>query len=545
MHRHAAIFLAAIGSASLSPGAKVDIQLRLLAPDALEVSYTLPPDCRTLPFLKNGDDGRATRAAWQALDGGGLAGADRLQRLERQDGAPSPAVLRFRVPAATRQVGYPAAFPVGPGLYAHLSNYAVDGSCGKVNYRLAAPGIAANARAYRGSAVVEGGADTAVLLMPAPLPAQGAEAPTYFDPRLPAATAARIRVLADGTVDYLHGALPDATFTRPIVAATLAEEPGGPSIGGDAAGVLRLTLFNWPREPGPDEQLKLTRLVSHEFSHRFQLRDAVDVYPDARLIHEGGGEFLRWMASLHKGWLTPAQAAADLDEALADCMLYTEGRSWRSLTPREIATNRLEYRCGLPAYVYVLAARQGKGSALGRVNGFYRELGAGGRPDFAGALECGDTPACRARWLAPLLGADDTMEAHWAGLLRETGLAAPVPPTQAQRNAMVLRAMVKLMKGDCGGASGTTETPDGIILDGMKACRTFTRDAWVTTIEGLPVFGNAATGDAMTAACITRHALVLGLKDGGSLTAPCEQPYRMRTAFYASDIGKVLAALRR
>jgi hypothetical protein len=137
------------------------------------------------------------------------------------------------------------------------------------------------------------------------------------------------------------------------------------------------------------------------------------------------------------------------------------------------------------------------------------------------------------------------METHWTGLLRETGLAAAVPPTQAQRNALVLRAVIKLMKDDCGGVSGTTETPDGILLDGMKACRTFTRDAYVTTIEGLPVFGNAATGEAMTAACAARHAVLLGLKDGGSLTAPCVEPYRMRTAFYRADIGKVLAALRR
>jgi hypothetical protein len=101
------------------------------------------------------------------------------------------------------------------------------------------------------------------------------------------------------------------------------------------------------------------------------------------------------------------------------------------------------------------------------------------------------------------------------------------------------------MKDDCGGASGTTETPDGIILDGMKSCKTFTRDAWVTTIEGLPVFGGPATGPAMTAACTARHALVLGLKDGGTLSAPCPEAYRMRTAFYHANIEKLLAALRR
>ena len=544
MHKFPALFLSAAAWAGASHAAAVDVQLRLLATDALEVSYTLPPACHGLAFLKDGDAGRDTRAGWQAQGQEGVAGADRLER--RGDASASaPTTLRFRVPAATRHIGFPAAFPVGQGLYVHLSNYALDGSCGKVAYRLAAPGIAVDGRAWRDAAVAAEGPDAAALLLMAPLPDRDGAVPVYFDPRLPAAAVAQIRMVADGTVEVLHGALPQARFTRPIVAAASAEERGGPNIGGDAAGVLRLALFNWPREAGPEEQAQLIRLVSHEFSHRFQLRDAVDVYPDARLIHEGGGEFLRWMVSLQKGWLTPEKAAADLDQALADCMLYTEGRSWRSLPAREIASNRLEYRCGLPAWAYALAARQGRGTAFARIDGFYRELGAGRRPDFPQALECGDTPACRASRLPALLGADGAMEAQWAGLFSETGLAAPVAPTQAQKSAMVLRAMIKLMKDDCGGVSGTTETPDGVILDGMKSCKTFARDAYVTTIEGLPVFGDPGTGPAMTAACTVRQALVLGLKDGGTLSAPCPAPYRMRAAFYQANIGKLLAALRR
>ncbi len=83
-----------------------------------------------------------------------------------------------------------------------------------------------------------------------------------------------------------------------MIAAIAASEPGGPNVGGDAGNILRLTLFNWPQAPRPEDKANLTLLVSHEFSHRFQLRDAVDVYPDARLINEGGGEFLRWLTSV-------------------------------------------------------------------------------------------------------------------------------------------------------------------------------------------------------------------------------------------------------
>ncbi|MGV7211243.1 hypothetical protein ACLB1G_25685 [Oxalobacteraceae bacterium A2-2] len=530
-----------LGALAAPDQAGVDVQLTLAGPDALEVSYRLPPQCAQVDFLKNGRDGRETRAGWQALDPGcGSAGADRLERGPAQ----CPA-LRFRVPAQVRQPGYPAAFPLGQGLYAHLSNYALADSCGPATYRFAAPGVVADGAAVRGHATAAS-ADSAALLLQAPLAWQPGQPLAWFDPRLPSAAVAQIREVAAGTVDYLRLAMPDAVYKAPAVAAVWAEAPGGPTIGGDASDVLRLSLYNWPAAPGPAERRELALLVSHEYSHRFQLRDAADAYPDARLIHEGGGEFLRWMASLHNGWLTPAQAAEDLDRALTDCVLYADGQSWRALSPRVIAGNRLEYRCGLAVYAYALAARQGRtqDGAVARLNAFYRDLRGGAKPDFAQAMECGPATDCHPRWIPALLGNEGPMERQWEALFAATGLATPQPPTQAQRDAMVLRALVQLMKDDCGGRSGTTPMADGVLLDGMKACKTFVRDIDVRSIEGLPVFGHAATGQAMAAACTARHEVLLGLKDGATLAVPCARPYQPRTAFYRADIARVLAALQ-
>ena len=526
---------------TLSAGASgqgVDVHLRLLKPDAIEVDYTLPPQCAAVSFVKNGPDGAQTRAKWQALDDCGAAGADQLAR-----GKGVCPVLRFRVPTATDLPGYPAAFPLGRGAYVHLSNYALADTCGKVNYHFSAPGILMNGRSYQNVAEANAGEDTAALLLQSPQPQRDGEPVAWFDPRLSDATVAQIKLVASGTINYLSGALPDARYKPPIMAAVYAARAGGPSIGGDASDVLRLTLFNWPADPGPTEEASLRVLVAHEFSHRFQLRDAVDEYADRRLIHEGGGEFLRWMTSIAQGWLTPAQAAADLDQAWSNCSLYVERQSWRGMSPRFIAGNRLEYSCGLAAYTYVLAARQGAGTAMARINNFYKGLGAGGKPDFGRSLECGATVPCEPRWLGPLLGGDGSMAQHWIELFDATGLATPQPPTQAQRDAMVLRAMVKLMMDNCGGSSGTTETPEGIILDGIKGCKTFAKDAYVTRIEGLPVFGDPATGDAIAAACTGRQRIELGLRDGGKLDAPCQQPYLRQTRFYHADIEKVLAAL--
>jgi hypothetical protein len=526
---------------ALPPGAHgqgVDVHVRLLKPDAIEVSYTLPARCTAVPFVKNGPDGKQTRAGWQALDDCGVAGADQLSR-----GKGACSALRFRVPTATDQPGYPAAFPLGQGAYVHLSNYALADTCGKVSYDLAAPGILMNGRSYQDAAVANAGEDTAALLLQAPQAQRDGEPAAWFDSRLSATAVAQIKLVANGTVNYLRGALPDARYKPPIIAAVYATRPGGPSIGGDASDVLRLSFFNWPSDPGPKEQASLRLLVAHEFSHRFQLRDAVDDYADGRLIHEGGGEFLRWMTSVQQGWLTHAQAAADLDQALTNCSLYADQQSWRALTPRVIRGNRLEYSCGLAVYTYALAARQGAGTAMSRVNSFYRELGSGGKPDFGQSMECGSSPPCAPRWLPLLLGADGSMDRHWAELFNATGLAALQQPTQPQRDAMVLRAMVQLMKDNCAGSSGTAETPEGIILDGIKDCKAFSQDAYVTRIEGLPVFGNPATGEAFMTACTLHHRVELGLRDGGKLDAPCQQSYVMRQQFYQADIDKVLAAL--
>ncbi len=49
----------------------------------------------------------------------------------------------------------------------------------------------------------------------------------------------------------------------------------------------------------------------------------------------------------------------------------------------------------------------------------------------------------------------------------------------------------------------------------------------------------------MASACLARHEVTFGLKDGGKLVVPCQAPYQMRTAFYAIDIDKALSQLLR
>lgn len=407
----------------------VDVKIYWATPDSVEVSYELPANCRSVPFLAN-DGAEPIRASWESMDACGTASGDALSRGEKVCKA-----LRFGVPVTTAKVSghYASAFPMGGGaVYIHTSAYAVGESCGKVHYRFTAPGgVALYGRLHHGevSAHPETGGDTAVLLLQNALPSTPG-AVSFFDPRMSAEAIAQIREVAQETVSFLQAALPDAQYKPPILAATLANEPGGPNVGGEAGDVLRLTFYNWPRRPDSKARQKMTMLVAHELSHRFQLRDAVDVYPDARLIHEGGAEFLRWLVSVQKGWLTHEQAAEELDHELAQCMLYTDQKSWRELGPRVIAAQHLEYHCGLVAYVFSLAARQGQGSALLRFNDFYKSLMQGETPNFDHALECGSDVGCQARWFPLLLGSGTPMPDQWDKLFAATGLAKSHAPTQ-------------------------------------------------------------------------------------------------------------------
>jgi len=529
--------LAGLALAMSSAAAEnVHVTVRLAAPDALEVRYELPASCRQLPFLKTGPGAAEIRSHWLPVDDCGKAGGDTLAR-----GEASCKMLAFRIPATSNKVeGYPGSFPTGEAIYTHMSNYAVGDSCGAARYAYAGPGtILTGLARHEGTAPTH--SDAPALLFPIRLTAGGTSL-DYYDPALPATTAAQLRERADRTASWLHNRMPGAQFRRPIIAATMAKEPGGPNIGGSAGDMLHLALFNWPAEPSPEVSRLANKLVAHEMSHRFQIRDAVDIYEDSRLIHEGIGEFLRWLVSLHEGWLTPQDAAVELDNALSACMLITGDRRWHDISAVEIGGSRLEYECGLPAFVYALAARQGKSDPIARIDDFYRQLRQGRKPDLAQAMECGGQ-SCKPTVLPTVLNGSRTMREEWASVLDDTGLAKPITPTQRQTDAMMLGALTKLVREDCQGSRSMTPTASSVLVESLPSCGTLRKDVEVIQVEGLPLFGGLQALPAMAQACVVRQEVRLGLTDGTTLAVPCRSAYKASTRMYAADIGKIMRAL--
>jgi len=527
--------------------ADIEVNIRLLPSQALEVSYQLPQACTTVSFKKSGNDAAKMRNTWQALDGCGKVDG---QQLSRQQAACTQ--LRFHVPASTDKAwGYPAAFPVGDAMYVHTSNFAVDDSCGKTSYSFSALGIAMNARVHAGLAIPDAGkaASMSVLLLPKFFRADG-DFIGYFDPALGETNISSIRRVAGESIAFLRQAMPKAAFEMPIIAAARVNGPGGPRPDGDASDVLRLALFNWPSQPDAQTQRMMSLFVSHEFSHRFQMRDAVDAYADARLMHEGGAEFLRWLMAVQKGWLTQEQAAEDLDMALAECLLGVRESAWGKLSARQIRNGRLEYHCGLATYVYGLATRKGKASPFERLDNFYAQLRQAktqlpsSLPDFAHALECGEERACQAVWLPRLLGKEQSMQAVWADFFEKTGFAQAVAASPSQKNAMINLAMQGLMTEDCG-SSSTYPQADRLGIGEVKACKLLRGGMNVIRAENLPLYNHPDTLAAVIAACKLRSQVRLGLDTGLELELPCKQAYEPVGKFYEVDMSKLLPDLNR
>ena len=538
----------------MSAFAQVEVSIKLMQDQGLSVSYQLPPNCPQLRFEKNGSGAAKIRAQWQgqgekqtkddcfAVDG------DYLKSTNSSTNKPTNASCQqahFVVPASTQKIsGYPAAFPMGETLYLHTSNYQVDDHCGAVSYRIEAPYIALEGRQEQGQVTITPKSDYSfpALLSPHPF-AHGHGVISYIDPHLAADTIARINEVAEKTITFLKGELPKAQFDMPIIVAANVMHPGSTGQDGDAGNVLRLSLFNWPAQLNPSAKADVTAFVAHEFSHRFQQRDAVDIYAQSRLIHEGGGEFLRWYTSVSLGWLSHQEAAADLDNALGKCFLGTGDLPWSALSARQIGQRQLEYRCGLAAYVYGIAARQNRRAGIANFGDFYANIQQGNKPGFYDAIECGDKTDCHPQWLPQLFKGKSPMQAGWRSFLKTTGLAKEASPNQAQTDLMIKQAFSKLMIDDCG-ESSYFEASDGLIMDDIKTCKTLKKEMKVIGVEGHTLFGNLQALPALTQACQTRGRLSLGIANAPDLEIACKTVYQPISSFYVVDIKKLLQHLR-
>ncbi len=523
-------------------GAPVKATVTMRDPAAVEVSYVIPPACTALEF-RTGDRPPGAMAPlredWRAADDCTALEDGRIVRKQA-----ACTTLRLRVPATARNVDriYPWAAPIEKGLFVHTSTYAVNDTCGAVDWAFEAPGgtvvvdgvMAAERSTHAAGPVAD---HMPVLLIQEPLGAvQGRR--VHADARFTPQTLQLLDATVAGSARQLAQDLPGIPFTVPFTVASPAQS----GFRGDVPNrtVMRLTF---QPAPGPDQETSLHRLISHEMSHLLQPRDWNDAWQaDESTINEGGAEFLRVVTTAQLGWLDRAALKGELEDAVNSCILAADGKPWQGIRNRGWGLN--PYKCGLAFYAIGLSAA-GTDTPLLRLRDYNRKAKQGERTDFAQDIECGNAKDCRPHWL-PRLAGSEPLDAVLSDYARQPGALLRVTDTWSPALVKVLafRHVDQLMRADCGGAVSMYQEDTGPrIADGPK-CGTLRTGMVVVKAEGLPLFEGAAAVKASVAACQATGRTVLGLRDGTSVTLSCGTSVSLPAHVYAVDEARALALLK-
>lgn len=540
------IVLAAICAYSLpqqTRAAEVTVHLKLVSPQELEVIYSLPEKCDAVPFLNQETlptFGTEIRSAWQPLDDCGTANGTTLIKKNKTCSA-----VRFRVPASIKVFDRvsPGSFPIGDGLYVHTTSYAISDSCGSVGYKFSASGdIAFKGKVYRNSASYDefdGQYLAAILLQKKILSNDGAI--SYFDPALGIENIQLLQDIIDQSMAFYRLALPDLHFRKPILVATGPKDGGDPYYWGDAGDVLRLALYNWPQHPTGDVNQHLKRFVWHELAHRFQPHSADSNMQTEPFISEGGADYLRWIASIKTKWVTPEDAAKEINSAISNCVFKADNFSWKTLPEKLTRSGSMPYECGLALHVMGLAIRQNNISPLQQINDYYSALETGTPISFEQAIECGKEKNCTPKWLPKLLGTQ-TLSEVWSDFFANTQLAKVTPPPPEQFANIRRMAFANLMQEDCHGNISFYQDPDMFRVGAIQDCSVLREGMQIKQIEGKDFFGTSLHVEEMNLACQSRGNISLGMQNAETIIVPCKSIYKIPT-FYSVDMKRLMQKL--
>lgn len=522
--------------------APVKATVTMRDPSAVEVSYEIPATCTALEFRNHempSDLLSQLRSDWQAADDCTALEDGRIVRKKATCTA-----VRLRVPASTRNLDriYPWAYPVEKGLFVHTSAYAVTDACGAVDWTFEAPG---------GTVVVDGvmsaerGTHAAGLVadyMPVVLtgePFRSMEGRRVLaDARFTPGSLQLMDATVAGSARQLAHDQPGVPFSVPFIVVS----PMSQGYRGDVANRTVMRLAVTP-VPGPQQEAYVHEFIPHEVGHLLQPLNWNDAWqPDITTVSEGGAEFMRVATTAHQGWLDRAALKAELERAVNSCVQAAEGGSWKDMRKRNWDKN--PYYCGLAFYAIGLSA-SGPDSPLLRLRDYNRKAKLGERTDFAQDIECGGDKDCRPRWL-PRLAGNEPLDAVLLDYARQPGALLRVADTwsPAQTKVLAGQHVAQLMQADCGGAISIYHEDAGArIADGPK-CNTLRAGMVVIKAEGLPLFEDSGAVKASIEACHARGNTQLDLRDGTSVTVPCDASVKLSFHTYTVDEVRALALLK-
>jgi hypothetical protein len=534
-----------------SSASPVIVELALLKSNKIQLSYQLPFSCEKLPLRApySALQMDEMRKGWKSTNDCGSLVNGEIVRPDAQCG-----IVAFDVPVQATMADrvYPAAFPIGDlGVYAHTGIYAPTDACGPVTWRL---------KSDSGSVVYDGKVHDAEASVPTTDP-EAAYMAVYLskDVLIPGTTS----VLSPELPSWIRDEVSKATssvqsdyrqrftslaYTDPFVVGSAFHDQGPPRQQAEVAGgnLIRYAFFNPQNSPQPKDIADVRGVIAHEYGHKLQPESIRKVTGDPdNLIKEGGAEYLRWTSMVRLGWMSAADAQADLDKALNTCLAIIGEQSWVNVAGR--SHGEAPYACGLTLHVLLLASRQDAQATTADsvLESFYRRSRTQSI-DFGQALECDQATRCKARW-APALLSDTT---HFASemdrLIRSMKLASKrfKEAPSSLRLKIAGDALMHTMDDDCDGSRGFYTRKDGFEIGMSPECKTFRDGMLITQANGVGLMTEPLLAARKLAAqCADRHSAIFKTSGGGHITITCHSFAPPAAHFYELDIGKVLKRL--
>jgi hypothetical protein len=522
--------------------AQVTATVRMDSTSAIELQYDIPKGCQALVFKNEGirpQPAATMRHDWIVLDACAKISADGIQL--QGDACTS---VRIRVPASTQDLDrvYPWAYPLGGALYSHTSAFAVQPTCGPVNWtfeasggRVVVNGETGGSRAQRAPAPV---IDYMPVFFLEGQAAPGEQPGQYIDTRFAPETVEAVRHGVEAVYGHYRRSMPGLNFTQPYLVAVTSPKRG--QMRGDVAGkTMRLML---PATLTDNEQADMNYLIAHEAAHMLQPESFNDKWKEQTIIKEGGADFISWLTGAQLGWRGRADAAATIENAINKCVIALGRHNWSKFEDRN--WSRTPYNCGLALHVLALVEGNGQPAPMLALRDYYRDAKEGRPTDLAQALECGTSAGCTARWLPRFLGPDEPFHSVMNDYAQKSKLLATAPVLTLQQLAPVARNLVaELMARDCGGQISFYTKSDQFLIAQVRLCKNLREGMAVVRAQGASLFTDPASVIGLVKACHGAGKATLGLADGTNVEIECDKSLPAVPELYTIDAARLYMRL--
>jgi hypothetical protein len=175
-----------------------------------------------------------------------------------------------------------------------------------------------------------------------------------------------------------------------------------------------------------------------------------------------------------------------------------------------------------------------------RLRDYYQAAKSGEQTNFPHALECGQTPACTARWLSRL-GGDEAVEALLIDYAKHPGaIFRRGSWTQPMTDLVRRRYVNRLIQLDCQGMVSVSCKKNLVRVGPSLRCEVLREGMEIVKAEGVPIFGNVLGLQASARSCVERGSTTLGLSNGLNVELACDNSAYMPTQIFSVDIDRSL-----